>query len=241
MILTATDHGDDTGATLTLAGNTGAASVFVSRFTGTNASRSFSLAGTITDNGDLALPDLETGAYIAVAVNGSDVSLPVGFRVTDGTDALHFRCLEAVREYVLSLNLPQTSINPDDHVIVKLPYRPDLQLDFNSDATSYCCLYFPKAETVDGGDNDYLSVDYGVQVVFARKIGQQLVKGLPTLLNVRELILESFSVSPFPDLPSIHTVNVVPGALILPEQWKLSYDCTTVVFRCLTEQPMGLF
>lgn len=150
MLLSATNHGDDTGATLALADNTGTASVFLSAFAGSNAQRAWSLAGTIEDEGELELPDLDLGPYIALAVNGSDIATPLSFRVTDGAAAAHWQCMAAVREYVLGLALPHVSTDPEDHVLVKFPYRPDLTLAYEKGkaAPDCCVMYFPRAETV---------------------------------------------------------------------------------------------
>lgn len=239
MILTASDNEDGTGAVLTLAGGSGTVSIYTSRFMGTNDSRAFVLSGTIEDAGDLSL-ELDTGPYLALAVGAAEVSAPITFRVSDGVDALHWRCMEAVREYVLGLALPSVSTDPDDHVLCKVPYRPDMTLSIREN-TDCSVMYFPRAETVRDADNERNSIDYGVQVLLIRKIGQKLVAGLQTMLLQRQRITESMSLSPLPDLEEIHTVRVEPGAVFMPEQWKLSYDCSTVVLRCLTEQPAGIF
>lgn len=240
MILSATDNADGTGAVLSLSGgNVGDASVYVSRFAGTNDSRAFTLAGTITDDSTLSA-DLETGPYLAFAVNGAAASDPITFRVTDGTDALHWRCMQAVREYILSLALPSVSTDPDNHLLCKLPYRPDLNLDIENNVDC-AVMYFPKAETVRDADNERNTIDYGVQVLLIRKIGKKLTQGLEAMLMQRELLTESMTLCPLPDLDDIHTVNVVPGQVIMPDQWAKSYDCSTVVFRCLTEQTAGIF
>lgn len=240
MQLTAVDNGDNTGGSLSLTGNAGTASIYTSRFTGTNASREFSLAGTIEDNGSLSLPSLVTGPYFAVAVNGSSIAAPLGFRITDGADALHYRMMEAVREYVMSLALPNVSSDPDRHALVKLPYRPDLELDVD-EHHEMAVMYFPKPETYSPANNQEDEVAYSVQVLLVRNVGQSTFRGLSDLLMDRQLLGQSLSVCPLPDLEEIHTVQVQPGAVVLPEHWVKKYDCSTMVFRGLTEQPSGIF
>lgn len=240
MNITVADHGDDTGATVSVAGNTGIASIYVSRFAGTNASRAFVLAGTIDGDGDVELADLETGPYIAVAVNAvPELSEPVFFRVSDETEAMHMRVMEAVREYVLSLALPSVSVNPDDHAIVKLPYRmgTELSIDLNSDC---CVFYFPKAETYTPANNEDDTVAYSVQVLLARRTGK-LFQGLETMLKDRQLLAQGMSRVPLEDLPEIYSVVIQPGAIYMPEHWANSVDCSTIVLRCLTEQASGIF
>lgn len=241
MLLTATDNGDDTGGSIAVSGNAGTASIYVSRFLGSNASRAFTLAGTVVGNGTLSLPGLELGPHIALGINAvPDMSVPVFFRITDGVEALHYRCLEAVREYIMSLALPTVSNDPDDHVVVKMPFRPDLELNIET-STDCCIMYFPKAETYTGANNEEDSVAYSVQVLLIRSIGQRLFQGLPAMLKDRELIGQSMSMSPMPDLEEIHTVQVQPGAVYMPEHWIKKYDCSNIVFRCLTEQRAGIF
>lgn len=240
MQLAAVDNGDNTGGSVSLTDNIGTASIFLSRFAGTNASRAFVLAGTIDGIGTLDLPDLETGPYFAVAVNGSSVAPPLGFRITDGTDALHFRMMQAVREYVMSLALPNVASDPDRHVLCKLPYRPDLELDVD-EHHEVAVMYFPKPETYTPANNQEDQVAYSVQVLLVRNVGQSNFRGLSDLLMDRQLLGQSLSICPLPDLEAIHTVQVQPGAIVLPEHWVKKYDCSTMVFRGLTEQSAGIF
>lgn len=244
MILTATDHADDTGATLTLSANSGTATIFLSKFAGSNSERSWLNVGTIVGNGNLPLPSIGLGPYLALAANGSNISLPLSFRVTDGISPNHWRCMGAVREFVLSLALPQVSVNPDDHLLCKMPYRPELQFAFSArpeeTAAENVVMYFPRTEAVQPADVNHNQVDYGVQILFLRKVPQKLIEGLPTLLDIREKVLSSLTISPLPDFPCIYDAAVVPGQLIIPDQWVKSYECTTMVVRCLTEVPIGI-
>jgi hypothetical protein len=241
MILTAVDHGDNTGATLSVTSNSGTASVYVSRFMGTNASRAFVLGGTIVGNSNLVLPSLIPGPYVAAAVNAvPQISAPIFFRVTSEVEALHFRILEAVREYILSLALPSVSTDPDDHVVVKLPYRPEKELSIDTN-TDCCAYYFPKAETYTGANNEDDTVSYSVQVLLARKIGSKLFQGLQTMLKDRQLIGQSMSRVPLQDVCEVHTVEIQPGAIYMPEHWQNSVDASSIVLKCTTELPAGIF
>lgn len=243
---------DRDGGVISLLGSgfTGQAQVFISRFAGTNDGRPWELLTSIPAGFPTLIgygtEESQMGGHIAYAFANGEASLPVTFRVDRPGDPLHYKCMVAVREYILSLVVPGISTAPEDHVILKMPYRPNLELDidrpFNDrdPIRDHCVLYFPLAEQVDDADNDYNKVTYGVQVLLVRRLGKKLTVGLKSLLRARELLVEGLSISPLPDLPEIHTVRVEPGQIIVPEQWKLSYDCSTVVFRCLTEQPAGL-
>jgi hypothetical protein len=101
-------------------------------------------------------------------------------------------------------------------------------------------MYFPKPETFDPTTNETSTIAYSVQVLLVRKIGTKLFTGLADMLKDREIMGRSLSISPLPDLDCIHTVQIQPGAIYLPEQWQKSYDCSTMVFRCLTEQTTGV-
>lgn len=244
MILTATDNGDGTGASVTLSGSSGTSTIWLSRFAGTNAQRAFLNVGTIVGNGTLSLPGIASGPYLVTATNGTSAATPVGLRVTDSSKPKHLRCLEAVREFVIALNLPQVSTDPADHLICKLPYRPDLQFDFagrpDISAAKIVVMYFPRPETAQTADVNHNTVDYGVQVLFIRKIPQKLIEGLPTLLDIREKMLSSLSISPLPDFQCIYDVYVTPGQVVIPDQWVKSYECTTLIVRCLTEVAIGV-
>lgn len=237
--LSVVDNGSGS-ATITVSGNTGTATVYLSRFLGTNASRSFTVAGTVVGNGTLVLTGQDTGAYIAVATNTEpSVSAPVFFRLADSSESLHMRCLEAVREYIMSLSIPSVQVAADAHYIVKLPYRPDLEFDLDS-TQEFGIFYFPLPESYTAVDNEFDTVAYSVQVVLIRKIGKKLQEGLSDLLKCRELAALSMSICPLPDVPEVHTVDVLPGAVVMPERWQNSYDASSVVFRCISEQPTGI-
>lgn len=240
MQLKATDNGDNTGARLEVTGNSGTASIYVSRFAGTNASRAFTLAGTIVGDGYLDSA-IATGPYVGLAVNATpELSEPIFFRVTNGAESLHWRIMEAVREYILSLALPAVSVDPDDHVLVKLPYRASTELNIENSLDT-CVYYFPKPETYDGANNEDDTVSYLVQILLIRKAAAgSLVKGLRDMLMDRQLIGQSMSLSPLEDACEVHTVHIQPGAVIMPEHWAKNYDCSSIVLKCVTEQPAGI-
>ncbi len=228
---------------MAVTGNSGTASVFLSRFMGSNAERDWTLAGTIVGDDVLDLPGLDLGPYVAIAANTvPELSSPISFRITDAILPLHYRCMSAVREYMMGLVLPNVSTDPDDHQLVKLPYRPDMELNLADPMKrEHCVFYFPRTEAREPVDNEHDKVTLSVQVLLVRKASQKLEGGMMDLLSAREKINQSTSWNPLPDLDEVYAVTIDQGAIFLPEQWKLSYDCSTVVFRCMSEQPIGIF
>ncbi|MCR9295579.1 MAG: hypothetical protein NXI32_22915 [bacterium] len=238
--LTATNQADGTGATISVTNDGGLANLLVSRFTGSTAERAFTNIGSI-GSGNFDFQTAEMGPYIATAVNAAnEFATPIFFRCSDGALPYHWQIMEAIREFVMNLALPTVSVDGDDHRLVKLPYRADMELDL-VEGRNTCAFYFPVPESYTDATNSSDTVQYAVQLLLVRQIGQRLYEGMDHMLNIRQKIAQSFHRCPLADVPEVHTVNVVPGAVYLPEHWVRKHDCSTIVFRCETEQPAGIF
>lgn len=234
LVPTVVDREDGTGADLSLAGNAGTAEVYISNFQGYEE-RQFLKAGEIVGNGSLAI-NVANGAFLLHVVNDlDDVAMPLVFRVSDGSDRVHWACLWAVRSYVLSLALPGVPDDPYYHIVAKKPYQPGTE--FRSEPGVY---YFPAAETIRVEDNRRDGISYPVQVIWLRKSGHDMVDGLEDILAARELMNRSFSGTPLPSLPCIHTMIPVPGPPIMGDQWRLNFDASSVMFRCITQVLTGV-
>lgn len=188
-------------------------------------------AGTRTGAGPVTVT-LASGAYLAWAVADSgETSSGDIFRVSDRTEALHYRCLVAAREYVMRLALPGMFTDPAKHRVVKLPYRPGVEFTGGEGV-----FYFPKAESYSTEDNIRDGIIYPVQVVWLRANAKELSEGLPELLKQRELMFRAFTALDLVDVCEVHSIRVRPGAVILPEAWKNSYDASSVLFEMFTQQ-----
>ena len=241
MILTITNNGDGTGGVINVSANVGTATIYISRFTGDLASLPFASIGTVSGNGSLAYATTNMGPHFAIGVNGSTISNPVSFRLTDATNYNpQYQLMEAVRDYMIGLALPSVSTNPDHHVLSKLPYRSNQDLAIDS-VTDTCVWYFPKSEVYTNADTERNTIAYPVQVLLVRQIGSQTHKGLYDMLATRWIMGGSMSQRPFAGYCGFYNAELLPGEPYNPEHWKNGYDVSSVVIRGFTEQESGVF
>lgn len=233
-----TDSGNGSGGSMAITGTGGVScAVHVSQFHGSNARRPFVVRATRIGDGvsTVAIPN---GCYIAFALTSTgEASEPISFRVTDGTDALYYRFLEAVREFVLSLELPGVTTDPEAHVIAKIGAR---LLEVVSNAKDECVYYIPTQESFRYMDNAYVSVAMPVNVVIIRRSASKLKDGLRNIMIAREDLNLAFGVSPLPDLPEVHTVDVRPGPVTDLGQWSQAWDVSVIQLVGQSEQIDGI-
>jgi hypothetical protein len=107
--LTITDNANSTGATASITGSAGGSNqVYVQNVDGQLGSGVWTLAGTRTGDGTVALT-LTKGYYWGHCLtNGTVLSGFCFFQVTDGLDAVLDRCVSAVKAQAQLLNLPCT-------------------------------------------------------------------------------------------------------------------------------------
>lgn len=241
-VIAFSDNGDATGGVFTISGGSvsDVHTVWVSQFHGRNSGRTFVTAGTRTGNGTVAWTN-SGGCFIGhvSSINGVTLSLssPIAFRVTDGSISLYERFLEALREYVIALNLAGVSADPEKHLISKQGAKLQALLQTGSE----CVYYVPTAESFGGLDNAYASVALPVNVVIMTKAGSTLRTGLSGMLLSREELHNALMAVPLPDLGGeIHTVDVKPGVAFDPQQWAAGYDVSVLTFVGRSEQVDGL-
>ena len=107
--LTITDNANGTGATATITGSAGGANqVYVQNVDGELGSGAWTLAGSRTGDGTVALTLVKGYYWGHCLTNGTVLSGFVYFKVTDGLDAVLGRCMAAVKAQAQLLNLPST-------------------------------------------------------------------------------------------------------------------------------------
>lgn len=236
-MITFADSGNGTGGVVTVSGTSSSAinKLYISRFAGSNRSRTFELAGTRTGDGTIAVAT-STGPFLAILTSATAVEIeftdPIVFRVTDSEVPLHYRVCEAIREFMLDLALPALPTDPDLHVIAKVGAKFK-ELIGNNDAIVF---YIPTQEGIESASNSDSTVSYPVDVVMHVKSGNTLRANIREIMLSREIAAFSLRAEPLPDLPEIHTVNVQPNLLIDVSKWALNYDVSVITFVALTER-----
>lgn len=230
------DREDGTGADVTLDVGIDSAdvTVYVARYTGAWDELAFATAGTNTSSSEIALPLATLGSYVAAFVHSGVPAGVFGFRVTDGENALHVRCLNAIRDHVVALALPGFPAE-EKHVIHTRP-RYSLR-ELGGDPSDYIGVhYWPLEERRTVADNVRDEVIYPVQIAFVRGNGGGLAIDNDWFL-AREILSKSFPGCPLPAVYDINEVRVVPAAINDPSGASLNLDLQSLIFDCHTQQP----
>ncbi|WP_417744842.1 hypothetical protein [Rosistilla oblonga] len=194
----------------------------------------FTSQGTVDGVGSVTVT-LDAGPYYASVLNDGTFYGPVPFRVTDGDSGHHWQVAEAVRRFVLSLNLPGMTADPDLHRIHKLPLRSMVELSNAAKDGIEGVHYWPIAETVGAGDNNRSDVGYPVQIAWVKSNLRRLSVNSEWLI-ARERLRNSMGVCPLPDAPFVHSVEVRPMTLYSDEAFDLSVDLQSLIFVGRTEE-----
>jgi hypothetical protein len=230
--LTITDREDGTGADAAITDSGGATvTLYTAQFDGNLTESQFSSAGSRVGDGSIAL-DSDPGSYFAVLDSDGTLETPQGFRVTDGSLGLHHKCLVAVREFIIGLNLPLVPSDGSKHKLHKKPLRTLKEFGVEG------CHYWKSTEQRRPLLNGYDVVSFNIEWAYARgNAGDNIAAGNWTKL--RELIATGIQACPLPSIPEIHTMRVHPGELYYADKG-LQMDLQSLRFECVTEQPNEL-
>lgn len=227
-----TDLQNNTGATASISDTDGSAwnGVYILPWRRTVLRGTWSLVGHRTGDGTLAL-SLEEGIYFAqlrsVLGDNTQVSEIVQFTVTDGLKPIHYRCCQAVRDILLGLSLE--GIGEANTKILKHPNRFVDQIGKAGGA-----VISPVMELRNRHDSRRDELGYTVQVALMLPSNQRLFEGLETDLDWRERLTNALSQTLLPGVPEIHTVDCLPGPILLPDAFGAQWDVSVQSFRCYT-------
>jgi len=240
--LAVADHADNTGATATIGaaalGSTNV--VYVQGFDGEFATRAWDAAGSVTNNGNLAL-SLAAGhyfAYVASSFGGTAVvSSVVYFVVTDGVEALYARCLAAVQARIRLLalsGLPNANV-----AIKKLP----LERNTGGSGALPAIVLSPHRSAMppEGGTNSLDDVSYDVLVAIFDRDNQEasLELNLDRHLLWREQIARAFRNQRLSGVPEVINAAVEPAAGVLDEAWKQELMVSALLLRFTSRETRG--
>ena len=232
MTASITDKRDGTGITAATTGHT-TSILRVARFGGSVPMAAWSTVATIAGNASQAV-NLANGAYFAIWQLDGVYQAPVGFRVTDGAEGMHKRCLDEIRQFIISLSLPGYPTDPTKHKRHKRAIRT--MQEFGE--PPFGVHYFALPESIAPSDNYNVSVTYPIQLVLVASEATNVADGDWT--RSRQIIAQSFTRCPLMDLPEIHTVEISPGDIYAPVDSTVRYDIQSLVFNCKTEMPSVL-
>lgn len=193
----------------------------------------WSTVATIAGNASQSVT-LANGAYFAIWELDGVYQSPVGFRVTDGTQGVHKRALDEIRQFIISLSLPGYPADATKHKRHKRAIRT--MQEFGE--PPFGVHYWQLPESIAPSDNYSVSVTYPIQIVLVASSTSNIADGDWT--RSRQIIAQSFTRCPLMDLPEIHTVEISPGEIYAPVDSTAKFDIQSMVFNCKTEMPSVL-
>lgn len=226
-----TDRANGTGINATVTGLVGTGRLYVSGFAVDLASREFTLARTFSQN-ETATIALQNGPYFAVFTDDAGIQSPFSFRVTDGVLGVHERCLQAIRELVLSLALPGVPTDPSLHKTHKRAIRSRAEFGAKLEGVHYV----KSSETRQPSTNMSNTVIFPIEMIYMRpKSGDNTSSDSWT--TMRELIGKSFPRCPLANVNEVYEVRVAPGPLYGAFDGSTELDVQSLTFQCFAELP----
>lgn len=232
--LTAVDQENGTSIATIASSTTGSTNVVYTARLASMGSVTFTSSGTRTGDGNVTLT-LSSGLYWAyVASSSGGLTSNSNFillRVSTGTDAMFYQCLDEVRDTILTLSL--TGIADADVRIQKLPWRA-AQVEPGIFIT-------PTSESLNSNDgtNERDDIGYPIQVVMIQKSNRDQTLNFQRFLLWRQRIRHAFHNQPL-NLLTVHTAVVEPGAVILPTAFEGQFDVQSLIIRCTSRETRGL-
>ena len=236
LSFSATDNRDGTGVTIEVSGSAGDTQLFTSQFSGKLQTAPFVESHEFSEDGS-AVIGLESGSYLAVAKDGAGYTAPKRFRVSNEDEAVHFRCVYAIRDFMLDLVVPGLPTSVDRHKVHKRAKRT-VQEFSSGDSGPYGVHYWPAPETRRTAYNRVDDVEYLVEVIVINGADGDNTLDNEWLLG-REVMGKSFGQCPLPGVPEVHTVLVTPGVIYAPSS-TVDIDVQSMTFRCQSEQGLEL-
>ena len=217
--------------------------VWVSRYAGGIRNDLYQNAGTQAGDGQLPIT-LGPGPYhgFLQTINGGvqSFSAPIGFRVQDGMQAIHFRLALALKDFVLGLSIPGVPDSEDMHVVAKVGAKLEAVMREANANQKEAVYYIPVSESYTPHDNGFDSVQYPVVVILISKSGQRLYDGLQEILRWRQLMHANMGRCAQLGMPEIHSMDIRPGAVVDPNRWLENYDASVLTIIGNSERPHGL-
>lgn len=233
--ITVTDRKDGTGADALLGSVSGTATVYTSRFDGDFTDAAFVSRGSRTDAGAVTLAS-GLGSYFAVVIDDSGSSVPVAYRVSDGSIGTHEDVHRAIREFVLSMNLAAFPSNGLVHHIHKRPYNTFQELQAAGGEQVKGVHYWKRPESRTQSDNSRQQVIYPIELVLVQSNDLEEV-GEADWTHSRQTLCQALSVGyPLPALPCVQRIDITPGEIYADTGSVSDIDAQALLFNCVVEE-----
>lgn len=242
--VTFTDHADGTGFTGTVAANPDVPDVatFYVLQLGTST---WIPSGSINGVGSLSIPIPNMGAYWGFVywISGGVIqapSTPTKFRVTDGTQAVMWRCLLSVQEDIESL-----AVFPTVSVIVQsVPYDRYMGSGTGKVYPFPCVIISPGvAETMNrkDGTNYRDDVGYPVRIDIVDNDNHANGTDISDHLLARERIARYFRNQALSSVTEIYNCEAIPGPISDHTAFDKNLFVSTLTLRFISREIRGTY
>ena len=240
--ITYTDKEDGTGIDITVAGLVNAPLVIhASLFDGDPAGGAYSPVLTFAADGTQTY----AGAVGPYTVTTTENGVPTefnSFRITDGSEGTHYKCLVAIRDYVMAMNLPLFPTATTAHKLQKKPihdFTTKTVVGSVQNQTVHGVHYWMLPEDPVPGQNQSKDVTYPVAMVLVRSNGGNNVPHGDWTLS-RQHLCQSMYETVLPAVPEIHTVTFDTPQVYWRSSESLNLDLQALIVNCRTEQCFGV-
>lgn len=235
LSITVTDNGDGTGGVCTITGSAGGTvSLYYALFDGQHQAYSWTLFGSRTGNGNIVITGLTMGFYLWQCREGSDASPVYLKNLSDGTTAVHYRILEAVKTGVNAIGL---SGIPSAQV-----HRVWLPRVLEGLTTFPAVLICPVgAETDVSALTGRDDIGYPVLVALVDKQQADNVANMPRNLLWRQKVARYFRHQRLSGVTEVQLpTEIIPDQVVLPEAFSKNLFMSAILFRFVSREPRGL-
>lgn len=243
--LTIVDQKDGSGALVSISGITGTAVLSTAYYRGDVVNNLF--VNQITTAVDVVdqLVAFPVGSHIAVITDDTGPKVS-GFRVTDAEEGIHHRCLTAIRDFLIAMNLPSFPTDSTKFKVHKKPLNTFEELvAVAGDNIQGVHLWKRPEEFPRVGNNRDWDVTYPIEMVLVRsnRMDNRAIAanrgGSDTDWTYdRERILRAIGECPLEEVPEVFVVDVQPGTLY-GNDTNLGVDSQSLKFLCRSYVPFA--
>ncbi len=239
-----TDLGTGTTGTISLTGSQAGSTneLFLAKHAWGMGFEALTIAGSRVGDGSISLTGLTSGSYYAFARSTvgltETLSIPLSFRVNSQELPLQERCANALRDFVLGLQIPDVTTDPQQHVVAKVGEKFDKVVESKNFKQAVFYLWAPETYSISNASEDFVKIP--VVLSWIQKSSQGLTTNKTEILRFREIVHRSMAICELSEIPEVYGVSFMPGAVIDPSQWIENSDATNMTVNFLAEVQAGI-